>query len=384
MMKKIKDLFSTPKKAILTSLCILLVLAIIGTGTTYATGVIVKNASIGETNAQNFAFADAGIDPLSAQVLKTEFDREQGQFVYEIEFIANGTEYEYWVRATDGSIVKKELKVLMDNEVTGAVLTQISVEQAKEIAVNDAGLTSANVVFTKAELDRDNVQIVYDIDFYNNNEKYEYEINAETGAIFSKSKETFILQENSATDNTNGQNTRQEGTVVMPSTSTQNSTSSNKDNSGQISLDKAKETALSDAGVSADEVVYTKAKLDYDDGVAVYEIDFYTSTHEYDYEINATTAAIMDKSVEVHKVSSGNNTNAGNAGASYIGVDKAKSIAVSHAGLSVSSVYFFKAKLENDDGKAIYEIEFYQDRIEYDYEIDAKTGEILEFNSERD
>lgn len=44
---------------------------------------------------------------------------------------------------------------------------------------------------------------------------------------------------------------------------------------------------------------------------------------------------------------------------------------------------FSKAKLENDDGRTVYEIEFYYNTTEYEYKINASTGEILEFDSDR-
>lgn len=69
---------------------------------------------------------------------------------------------------------------------------------------------------------------------------------------------------------------------------------------------------------------------------------------------------------------------------SYIGVDKAKSIAVSHAGFSLSEVTFSKAKFEDDDGYMVYEVEFYRDGREYEYTIDASEGTILEYESEQD
>lgn len=69
---------------------------------------------------------------------------------------------------------------------------------------------------------------------------------------------------------------------------------------------------------------------------------------------------------------------------SYIGVDKAKSIAVSHAGFSLSEVTFSKAKFEDDDGYMVYEVEFYRDGREYEYTIDASEGTILEHESELD
>ncbi len=70
--------------------------------------------------------------------------------------------------------------------------------------------------------------------------------------------------------------------------------------------------------------------------------------------------------------------------ASYIGVDRAKSTALSHAGLQAGSVTFTKAKLENDDGMSVYEIEFRKGSTEYEYSIDAYKGTILEWDKETD
>ena len=63
---------------------------------------------------------------------------------------------------------------------------------------------------------------------------------------------------------------------------------------------------------------------------------------------------------------------------------RAKSIALGHAGVSASSVSFSKAKLDDDDGRGVYEIEFYVGNTEYDYEIDAHSGAILEASAEND
>ena len=67
-----------------------------------------------------------------------------------------------------------------------------------------------------------------------------------------------------------------------------------------------------------------------------------------------------------------------------IGIDKAKQIAVSHAGIALSEAAFQKAKLEKDNGRTEYEIEFYHEGIEYDYTVDAASGKILEYDIDRD
>ena len=61
---------------------------------------------------------------------------------------------------------------------------------------------------------------------------------------------------------------------------------------------------------------------------------------------------------------------------------KAKSIALAHAGLTESQVTFLKIHLDRDDGRTVYDIDFYSGNVEYDYEINAITGAILEFDKD--
>ncbi|NCB94273.1 MAG: peptidase [Clostridia bacterium] len=148
-----------------------------------------------------------------------------------------------------------------------------------------------------------------------------------------------------------------------------------------ISLDTAKQTALTDAGISADDVTYTNGQLDYDNGVQVYDIDFYTASTDYEYEIDASTGSIISKSSEASEITRTTDAQAP-VQSTYIGIDKAKNLAVSHAGLNLADVIFQKAKLENDDGRAEYEIEFYANGTEYEYAVHAENGTILEYDSE--
>ncbi len=73
--------------------------------------------------------------------------------------------------------------------------------------------------------------------------------------------------------------------------------------------------------------------------------------------------------------------------AKYISASKAKSIALKHTGRRPSAVKFTKARRERDDGRMIYEIEFRlrnNRRIEFEYEIDARTGRILKWDEDWD
>ena len=135
--------------------------------------------------------------------------------------------------------------------------------------------------------------------------------------------------------------------------------------------------------MKADTAVFTQSELEWEDGVKVYDIEFYTSEAEYDYEINASTGAVLDKSMELFENHVPSADLQGSAG-SYIGVDQAKAIAVSNSGFKAEDVIFTKTKLERDKGSVRYEVEFYKDRMEYEYSIDAYTGSILEYESEYD
>ncbi|MCC8099217.1 MAG: PepSY domain-containing protein, partial [Clostridiales bacterium] len=367
-MTHLKKLFETPMKAVISSVCAVGILAGVGTGTAYAASAIAENTSIGAENAQNFAFADAGVDPAEATLTRTEFDFEQGQFVYEVEFTAGGTEYEYWIKSSDGTVVKKEVELVsLEASTATAEAAQITLDEARAAALTDAGLTEAEVTFTQGKLDEEDGAAVYDIEFYTDAYEYEYEINAATGAVYSKSKETRTVAEAAA-----------------------DTTAEVTETADQLTLDEAKAVALADAEAAEADVTYTKAKLDTDDGVAVYDIEFYTATQEYEYEINAATGAIVDKSVENIQTATGNTdtgstSNSGatdstgnTASASYIGVDKAKTIALSDAGVTASDATFTAAKQDKDDGVVVYDIEFYTSAKEYEYEINATTGAILD------
>ena len=376
----IKNLFSTPKKTAVTVLCALAILIAVGTGTAFAVSTVAESTSIGADKAKMFAFADAGVDPVAAENVRTEFDFEQGHFIYDVEFSANGTEYGYWIQASDGSVVKKKIELIGAGGSKTGITAAITQKDARKIALEDAGLTEAEVTISAEKLDTENA--VYEVDFVKGNVKYEYDINAMTGAVYSKSSESTALPSTEAAAQPSEAETAAANATVAPA-------AENRSNNNYIGLERAKAIALGDAGLSAASVTFTEAKPDFDDSVPNYDLDFYTATHEYDYEINAQTGAIMDKSVEVNEHAVRETKPAATAAPTeaargFIGVDRAKSIALGHAGVSASSVSFSKAKLDDDDGRGVYEIEFYVGNTEYDYEIDAYSGGIIEYDKDRD
>ena len=152
---------------------------------------------------------------------------------------------------------------------------KITADEAKRIALAHAKLAEKDVTFVKVELElEDNNRYEYDVDFYSGNVEYDYEIDAVSGAILSADRdiENYVIP-------------------TQPSTAAANTQSS------EISVEKAKQIALSHAGVGS--ARFKKAKLDYENGVKIYEIEFKVGNLEYEYDINVSNGAIISSSVEI-------------------------------------------------------------------------------------
>ena len=150
-----------------------------------------------------------------------------------------------------------------------------------------------------------------------------------------------------------------------------------------IGAERAKSIALSHASLAEAAVFDLDCELDYEYGRMVYEVDFDANGAEYEYEIDAKSGDILLFEIERNgtKQQGGSMTQ---ESAGYIGAEKAKSIALSNAGLTAASVTGLVSELDSDDGTAVYEVEFMYGGYEYDYEIDAKSGAILKSDKELD
>lgn len=205
-------------------LAAILTIACIGGGTAYAGSVVSKNNLIGEDAAEEFAILDADITWDEVSGLHTYLERDKGRYVYDIEFHAGHAKYEYEILAEDGSVLDKEVKTIgtttaaeqtdsrqkeetdlqaadtdsgqdTGNAAPAAPQTEskpryLSVDEAKKIALDHAGLTEDQVRFSTAKFDDDDSEgEEYEIEFYIGQTEYEYEIDARTGAIRDFSKE---------------------------------------------------------------------------------------------------------------------------------------------------------------------------------------------------
>ena len=251
--------------------------------------------------------------------------------------------------------------------------TLITKAEAKTVALRDAGLSEAEASALRTQLEFDDGHFQYEVDFYSNGTEYEYLIQAKNGEI--------IAREIDSGRNSNNDPMQPQGSAGNQPDKEGDSTVQSQ----EVSLDGAKAAALKDAGVSESDVTYKKAELDYDHGTQVYDIEFYTSDTEYEYEIDASGGTVLEKNIEQFQIQTNpTNSDINSSGNNYIGVDRAKEIALNHAQLNESDVQFVKAKLENDDGGAEYEIEFNSGRKEYDYTIDAVSGNIIEYDADYD
>lgn len=167
----------------------------------------------------------------------------------------------------------------------------ISETEAQNIALEDAGLTQNDVSFTKTKLDRDDGRSQYDIEFIasDDNTKYDYEIDAESGAILSVDRET------GRNGNTTANNGQQNNTTQQ-----QQNTTTGPQAEGEITADEAKSIALQHAGLAEADVLYVNVEYDRDNIHNEWSVDFATQDTEYDYEINAADGSILKSEKEAH------------------------------------------------------------------------------------
>lgn len=236
----------------------------------------------------------------------------------------------------------------------------IGEDEAKKIALELAQQNESDSTNLQIHLDEDHDgddPAVYDVEFYAGSTEYDYEIDAVTGDVLSQDME------------------------VVKANSTEQSAQTN---SGYIGENKAKKIALKDAGLKASNVAGLRVVLDIDDDgedPTVYDVEFYAGTTEYDYEIDATSGVILSKDADAEHIDT---STIHDSNSDLISENKAKKAALKHAGFKESEVQYLTVKLDRDDGVYEYEVEFYVDRLEYSYEINAVTGEIVSYETDYD
>lgn len=283
----------------------------------------------------------------------------------------------------------------------------ITIAEAKNTVLENAGLSETDVVFVRVHLDSGEDTSTYDIEFVSETAEYAYTVNAVTGEILSLSCEaghydlagirtgstSFETGQNDIQSDGAPSNGSQSGGSKPESTpsgaaqpdSTQSGSfpsGTGETDSQYIGREAAQQAALAHAGFDADSVYIAHVHLEYDDDCWQYDVKFYKDEIEYDYDIDAITGAVLS----CHHDAEHDGYHHGEApdSANLITEDTAKQLALEYAGVTEAETQNLKIKLDYDDGYAEYEVEWYIGRTEYACDVDAYTGAILSFEKELD
>ena len=142
-------------------------------------------------NAIDIAIKDAGLKKEDVRDLDAELYYDNGDAHYDVDFEKDDQDYDYEIHAETGKILKKDVpaKAAAASASTAEKPTQISRNDAKNIALKHAGFTASQVTDLEVELDRDDGVQHYDVSFDANGYDYDYEINAASGKILRSEKE---------------------------------------------------------------------------------------------------------------------------------------------------------------------------------------------------
>ena len=178
---------------------------------------------------------------------------------------------------------------------------------------------------------------------------------------------------------------RDNAAASIPQQSSQEQT---KEQTQMIPMEEAQEAALKAADIEAADADISATTLSEVAGVACYKVEFTSGEYAYAYTINAETGAVMEmSSQEQNAQASGTQTEttdpaapapAQNAtGTGTVDEAAAQKIALEHAGVKAADATITKSKLDYEDGRQVYDIEWYAGGAKYDYEIATDTGEII-------
>lgn len=314
-------------------------------GAIQASGTASQGAYIGADAAKKTALDHAGLSAAEIASLEVDYDWEHGRMVYELEFVANRIEYEYEIDAVTGDVVKFEHGQQGTAAGGADPADYIGETAAKAAALSHAGVKESDAVYCNAWLEYDDGRPEhYEVKFAVGTTRYEYEIALTSATILKQEQRTY------------------------------SSGSGGSASAGDVGLEAAKAAALKHAGVNASEASFTKTERDRDDGRLEYELEFWAGATEYEYTVAGWDGAVLDFDIDRHGVPSGGGTDIGGA--------KAKSIALTHAGVSESRIRELEVNRDDDDGRLEYEVEFKADGRDYEYTIDGNGGAILSYETD--
>lgn len=158
-----------------------------------SSGTASSQAYIGTDAAKAAALAHAGLTAGDISGFRCEMDYEHGVMVYELEFLAGVCEYEYDINALTGEVITSEREQKAGAAGGAAPDTSsgsyIGEDAAKAAALSHAGLTAGQVADLHCQPDREDGQVVYEVEFKAGGYEYSYDIDACTGAVLKYERE---------------------------------------------------------------------------------------------------------------------------------------------------------------------------------------------------
>lgn len=159
-----------------------------------------------DSEAEDIALGSLGLTRDEVILERTEYDRERGRMVWEVELYHNGIEYDFEIDAHTGEILKQKQekegrpssKPATDpapevNNPPADIPPEptpdangLTEDQATQIALADAGLSADQVTRLKVEKDRDDGVWEYEIEFKKDGMEYDYEIRISDGKILQR------------------------------------------------------------------------------------------------------------------------------------------------------------------------------------------------------
>lgn len=160
--------------------------------TIHSTGAASQSGYVGVDAATQTALTHAGLQQSQLNYLEADYDYEDGRMIYEVDFGAAGVEYEYDIDAATGAILKSEREGQMvqppqQGQPQNGVSGGISSQQARDIALADAGVALSEAAELEVELEQEDG--CYKVGFKSGRYEYEYEISLTDGGILSRERD---------------------------------------------------------------------------------------------------------------------------------------------------------------------------------------------------
>jgi len=325
-------------KYILTIATVVIFGLTIALGSLYAKDRIERNDLLNESDAVKFAYVDAGISPKSAPSYEAKLLKEDGIYVYKVVISSDDTKYKYTIAANNGEVISSESARIAQNKKNNT-----SSSDTTGVEENTANNSSNN-----ADTLEKNVK-----------------------NVISNSKSKDKPDDNKAADNKTTGSTAENDVAETDNPAQGKSDIKNvtdNTNANNNMADKKPDNKNSDDKNSNDNIDGKKASGKKASGKKKSKKNVVGNNRHHTNTDNETNNTSTGKTSTVSEVA---------ASRHYISMDMAKSITLKDAGFRPSFVTFEKALLKKDDGKVMYEIEFFTSAYEYEYEVDAYTGAIL-------